>query len=76
MKLRAKKVLKTAILLSILYSCPYSVSFADGVITNVSPDPGTYESINRVVNGGDGLKYHPMVLMAEIILLQMVEEFL
>lgn len=55
MKLRAKKVLKTAILLSILYSCPYSVSFADGVITNVSPDPGTYESINRVVNGGDGL---------------------
>ncbi len=55
MKLRGRKVLKTAVVLSILSVYPYSVSLADGVITTVNPDPGTYDSIDRVVNDGKGL---------------------
>lgn len=55
MKLRGRKVLKTAVVLSVLSVYPYSVSLADGIITTVNPDPGTYDSIDRVVNGGDGL---------------------
>lgn len=50
MKQKDKKMLKVAVLMSILSVYPYSVSFAEGVITTASPAPGIYDSIDRVVN--------------------------